>query len=76
MKAAVMWNMAGPGSGGPGEIFLSDEEDSDCTSERAIYPSEESSDAFSIMTTKNAPAGEVSTTTDNEDHLARTSLCA
>ena len=55
--------------GGPGEIFPSDEEDSDCTSERAIYPSEESLDAFSVMTTKNAPAGEVSTTTDKEDHL-------
>ena len=55
--------------GGPGENFLSDEEDSDCTSERAIYPSEESSDAFSVMITKNAPAGEVGTTTDNEDHL-------
>ena len=54
--------------GGPGEMFSSDEDDTDCTSERAIYPSEESSsDAFSVMTAKSAPAGEVRTMTDNED---------
>ena len=29
--------------GGPSEIFPSDENDTDCTSEMAIYPSEESS---------------------------------
>ena len=51
-----------------GEIFPSDEDDTDCTSERAFYPSEESSDAFGVMTAKNTPAGEVTTVADNEDH--------
>lgn len=51
---------------GPGEIFPSDD-DTDCTSERAFYPSEESSDAFSVKTPKNTPAGEVMTD-GNEDH--------
>ena len=46
------------------EIFPSDEDDTDCTSERAFYPS----DAFSVMTAKNTPADEVTTVADNEDH--------
>lgn len=48
----------------PGEIFPSDD-GMDCTSEGAFYPSEESSNTFSVKTPKNMPA---EVTTDNEDH--------
>ena len=51
-----------------GEIFPSDEDDTDCTSERAFYPSEEFSDAFNVMTAKDTPAGDVTTVANNEDY--------